>query len=39
MWAWDDAVDEDHIFLVYDAVLAGNIFTDVSDEPAACFGS
>jgi hypothetical protein len=39
VWALDCVVDEVHICVEYDDVLAGNMVTDVSEEPTAYFGS
>lgn len=39
VWSLDCAVDEVHIWMEYDAVWAGNMFTDVSEEPTAYLGS
>lgn len=39
VWALDCAVDEVHIFVEFDAVLAGNMLTDVSEEPTAYLSS
>jgi len=39
VWASDCAVDEVHTCLEDDAVLDGNMLTDVSEEPSCYLGS
>ena len=39
VWALHCAVDEVHICVQFDAVLAGDMLTDVSEDPTVYFGS